>query len=86
MRWRSGSRSSRIYMPERILPVTLEIAQEWGRLSALRPIPPEDGLLAATAPRAPADLRHPEREKRRRPRSIAAQSMELVFAGYAFLW
>jgi len=34
---------------ERILPVTLEIAQERGRLSALRPIPPEDGLLAATA-------------------------------------
>ena len=34
---------------ERILPVTLEIAQEWGRLSALRPIPPEDGLLAAMA-------------------------------------
>src|SRR5439155_14992950 len=34
---------------ERILPVTLEIAQEGGRLSALRPIPPEDGLLAATA-------------------------------------
>lgn len=33
----------------RILPVTLEGAQEWGRLSALRPIPPEDGLLAATA-------------------------------------
>jgi predicted nucleic acid-binding protein len=34
---------------DRILPVTLEVAQEWGRLSALRPIPPEDGLLAATA-------------------------------------
>ena len=34
---------------DRILPVTLEIAQEWGRLSALRPLPPEDGLLAATA-------------------------------------
>src|SRR5213593_2502871 len=34
---------------ERILPITLEIAYEWGRLSALRPIPPEDGLLAATA-------------------------------------
>lgn len=34
---------------ERILPVTLEIAQEWGRLSALPPVPPEDGLLAATA-------------------------------------
>jgi len=34
---------------DRILPITLEIAQDWGRLSALRPIPPEDGLLAATA-------------------------------------
>ena len=34
---------------ERILPITLEIAYEWGRLSAMRPIPPEDGLLAATA-------------------------------------
>ena len=34
---------------DRILPITLEIAQEWGRLSALRPILPEDGLLAATA-------------------------------------
>jgi predicted nucleic acid-binding protein len=34
---------------DRILPVTLEIAQEWGRLGAMRPIPPEDGLLAATA-------------------------------------
>jgi len=34
---------------DRILPITLEIAQEWGRISALRPIPPEDGLLAATA-------------------------------------
>jgi toxin FitB len=34
---------------DRILPITLDIAQEWGRLSALRPVPPEDGLLAATA-------------------------------------
>jgi hypothetical protein len=34
---------------DRILPITLEIAYEWGRLSALRPIRPEDGLLAATA-------------------------------------
>ena len=34
---------------DRILPITLEIAQEWGRLSALRPMPPEDDLLAATA-------------------------------------
>lgn len=34
---------------ERILPITLEIAETWGGLSAIRPIPPEDGLLAATA-------------------------------------
>ncbi len=34
---------------DRILPVTLDIAHEWGRLSAMRPLPPEDGLLAATA-------------------------------------
>lgn len=34
---------------ERILPITLEVALEWGRLGALRPLPPEDGLLAATA-------------------------------------
>jgi len=34
---------------ERILPVTLEVAQEWGRLGAIRPLPPEDGMLAATA-------------------------------------
>ena len=34
---------------DRILPITLEIAQEWSRLSAVRPIPAEDGLLAATA-------------------------------------
>lgn len=34
---------------DRILPITLEIAEEWGRLSAIRSLPPEDGLLAATA-------------------------------------
>jgi predicted nucleic acid-binding protein len=34
---------------ERILPVTIHIAEEWGKLSAVRPIPPEDGLMAATA-------------------------------------
>ena len=37
------------FYADRILAITLEIAQEWGRLSALRPMPPEDGLLAATA-------------------------------------
>ena len=34
---------------DRILPVTLEIAEEWGRLNARRPLPAADSLLAATA-------------------------------------
>lgn len=34
---------------DRILPVTAEIAERWGRLGAVRPIAAIDGLLAATA-------------------------------------
>ncbi|MEQ1888630.1 MAG: type II toxin-antitoxin system VapC family toxin [Alphaproteobacteria bacterium] len=34
---------------ERILPINLSVADEWGRLSALRATPVIDGLLAATA-------------------------------------
>lgn len=34
---------------ERILPVTREVAEEWGRLSSRKAIPSIDGLLAATA-------------------------------------
>ncbi len=34
---------------ERVLPVTGEIAESWGRLRARRPLPVIDGLLAATA-------------------------------------
>ena len=34
---------------DRILPVTREIAEEWGRLNARRPLPAADSLLAATA-------------------------------------
>jgi len=33
----------------RILPVTSEIADEWGRMNAIRPVSTIDGLLAATA-------------------------------------
>jgi len=33
----------------RVLPLTTEIAAEWGRLSALCPLSPVDGLVAATA-------------------------------------
>ena len=32
-----------------ILPVTTEIAEEWGRLNAIRPLPVADSLMAATA-------------------------------------
>ncbi|MGI8916416.1 MAG: type II toxin-antitoxin system VapC family toxin [Chloroflexota bacterium] len=34
---------------DRILPVTAEIAEEWGRLNDVDPLPVIDGLLAATA-------------------------------------
>jgi predicted nucleic acid-binding protein len=34
---------------ERLLPITAEIADEWGRLGVPDPIPTVDGLLAATA-------------------------------------
>jgi hypothetical protein len=34
---------------DRILPVSLEISQEWGQLSVPDPLPAVDGLLAATA-------------------------------------
>jgi predicted nucleic acid-binding protein len=34
---------------ERILPVDRAVADEWGRLNAVRPLPVIDGLLAATA-------------------------------------
>ncbi len=34
---------------ERILPVNFAVANEWGRLAAIRTVPVIDGLLAATA-------------------------------------
>jgi predicted nucleic acid-binding protein len=34
---------------DRILPVTVQIAEEWGRLNVPDPVPAIDGLLAATA-------------------------------------
>lgn len=34
---------------DRTVPITPEIAEEWGRLNAQRPLPVVDGLLAATA-------------------------------------
>lgn len=34
---------------ERALPIETSIADEWGRMNAVRPVPAIDGLLAATA-------------------------------------
>lgn len=34
---------------DRIAPVTSEVAEEWGRLNAIRPLPTADALIAATA-------------------------------------
>jgi predicted nucleic acid-binding protein len=34
---------------DRILPVSREVAEEWGRLNSLRPLPAVDSLLGATA-------------------------------------
>ncbi len=34
---------------DRVVPIDRAVADEWGRMSALRPIPVVDGLLAATA-------------------------------------
>ncbi len=33
----------------RLLPITESVAEEWGRLNRIRPLPTVDGLLAATA-------------------------------------
>ncbi|GII56768.1 ribonuclease VapC [Planotetraspora thailandica] len=34
---------------DRIAPITAEVAEEWGRLNAVRTLPTADGLIAATA-------------------------------------
>jgi predicted nucleic acid-binding protein len=34
---------------DRVLPITMAVAEEWGRLNAADPLPVVDGLLAATA-------------------------------------
>lgn len=45
-RWLRGLEG---HFADRILPITAEIADRWGRLSAVRPLPLIDALLAATA-------------------------------------
>lgn len=34
---------------DRVLPVSTDVAEEWGRMNAIRPVPVIDALLAATA-------------------------------------
>jgi toxin FitB len=45
-RW---SEEVRLHFDDRLIPVTAEIAEIWGRLQAVRPLPAIDGLIAATA-------------------------------------
>jgi predicted nucleic acid-binding protein len=45
-RWLRGLES---HYADRILPVTTEIADRWGRLAPHQPLPVSDGLIAATA-------------------------------------
>lgn len=44
--WLSGLRRG---YGDRILPIDIEIAEEWGRMNASDPISSRDGLMAATA-------------------------------------
>jgi hypothetical protein len=37
------------HFTNRILPISSDVAQEWGRFNALRPLPAVDSLLGATA-------------------------------------
>ncbi len=37
------------WFPQRVLPVSGDVADQWGRLNAIRTVPVVDGLLAATA-------------------------------------
>lgn len=37
------------HFSSRVLPITSEVAEEWGRLNAIRPLPAADSLLCATA-------------------------------------
>ncbi len=51
LRWFEGADDHELShsFGDRIAPVTSEVAEEWGRLTALRPLPVIDALLAATA-------------------------------------
>lgn len=44
--WLAGLRQR---FANRILPISSDVAEEWGRLNALRPLPAVDSLLGATA-------------------------------------
>jgi predicted nucleic acid-binding protein len=39
----------RVAFADRILPIDAEVAERWGAIDAVTPVPVEDGLMAATA-------------------------------------
>jgi toxin FitB len=45
-RWLDGLKAT---FGDRLLPVSVAVAERWGRFNAVRPLPVVDGLLAATA-------------------------------------
>ena len=45
---------------DRILPIGSDVADEWGRMNAIRPIPVIDALLAATAKAKGLSSRYPK--------------------------
>lgn len=57
---------------DRVAPVTTDIADEWGRLTAARPLPVIDSLLAATA------LTHDWTLVSRNERDLAATGVALL--------
>jgi predicted nucleic acid-binding protein len=57
---------------DRIAPVTVEVAEVWGRLNATEPLPVVDGLMAATA------LTHGWTLVTRNVRDVAATGVRLL--------
>ena len=69
---------------DRVLPIDGRVADAWGRLSPVRPIPVIDGLLAATARVHDMTLvtpQHPGRRRSRRPRAESLRRVMRKMAG-----
>lgn len=62
---------------ERVLPVTREIADEWGRLNVTRSLPTADSLMAATARIQWLHLCHTQHRRPSRHWDYAARSVSI---------